>query len=611
MESGGSCTSSQTETLTHDNLDRITEAVDTGPGATKTFKYTYDGNGNLEKRVDPTGTTNFTHDALNRLTEEALPGSVTNAYTYDAASNLNGFTDAGGTTTYLYNKLDELEAMYEPAGNCGETPAKCTRFAYDNAGSLTKTTYPSGASLNYLLDAATGRPRAVSAESPTETELLTHNYTYAEGLNDTPLIFADELSQPGKTPDITTYGYDALDRPLTATTTGTHASHYEYNLDGAGNRMSQIVNPTGSSGGTETFFKYNSGNELECRMKTEAACSKSASTEISGYSYDGAGNQTAITGYNDPASTGATYNNLNQLKSLTPPGLGEQTVTYLGPGQTNLTGLGSNTLQYATLGLTKQVNEAGTSYYARTPDGTMVDERLPGGTTYNPIYDAQGDVIGLLNSSGELVQTIRYGPYGENANAEGSLAYSTTNDPFLFHGGYHVPGGNAGSGNIANGLYHFGERYYDPTVGRWTQPDPGGGEGYVFSADNPVSNTDPSGEMPIGNRNPAQIDLSFPAGPRLLRAIAHVLSLAAVGDTNPALGAVKGLPSGFAAVIKVILHHHLYGEALGAARNLRIAAAVEEGVPGARVTVHVTGSLNGYFHIDAEVQIPVAEGPEP
>ncbi len=38
-----------------------------------------------------------------------------------------------------------------------------------------------------------------------------------------------------------------------------------------------------------------------------------------GYSYDGAGNETAITGYNDPASTSFSYNNLNQLKGLTPP----------------------------------------------------------------------------------------------------------------------------------------------------------------------------------------------------------------------------------------------------------------------------------------------------
>jgi len=46
------------------------------------------------------------------------------------------------------------------------------------------------------------------------------------------------------------------------------------------------------------------------------------------------------------------------------------------------------------------------------------------------------------------VQTVRYGPYGENTNTSGTVAYSTTNDPFLFQGGYHTSGGNAGTGNV-------------------------------------------------------------------------------------------------------------------------------------------------------------------
>jgi RHS repeat-associated protein len=71
------------------------------------------------------------------------------------------------------------------------------------------------------------------------------------------------------------------------------------------------------------------------------------------------------------------------------------------------------------------------------------------------------------------VQTVLCGgPYGENTNTSGTLAYSTTNDPFLFQGDYHTSGGNTGAGNVPNGLYHFGARYYDPTCGRWTQPDP-------------------------------------------------------------------------------------------------------------------------------------------
>ncbi len=121
-------------------------------------------------------------------------------------------------------------------------------------------------------------------------------------------------------------------------------------------------------------------------------------------------------------------------------------------------------------------------------------------TSYNPVYDSQGDLIGLLNTSGTLVQTLRYSPYGDYVKSEGSLAYSPTNDPFLFQGAFHIPGGNAGLGNISPGIYHFGARYYDPTTGRWTQPDALDQIGsvrqndrFAFAAGDPVNVTDPSG----------------------------------------------------------------------------------------------------------------------
>jgi RHS repeat-associated protein len=503
-ESGGTCTSSQVATLTYDGLDRVTEAVDTGPGATKTFKYTYDADGNLEKRVDPSGTTTFKYDPLNRLTEEALPGALSNSYSYDEGSNLLGFTDAGGTTEYRYNRLNLLEAMAEPGGNCGTEPAKCSRFEYDGDQALTKITYPSKATLTYAIDPSTGRAAAVTAKNAAGETVLSHAYGYLSGTNDTPLAFKDSLNLPGTGTSETIYEYDPLDRLVSATSksaTEGLRSHYVYELDATGNRTKQEVSTTTESGGTLTYYKYNTGDELECRMKENKACSGSSSSEISGYSYDKAGNETAITGFNDPASTSFAYNNLGQLKSLTPPGSSEQAISYLGSGQDHLTGVGTISLQNSALGLTRQTNEAGTSSYARTPDGVLVDERLPGGTTYNPVYDSQGDVIGLLNSAGALVQNIRYGPYGENAKAGGSVGYSATNDPFLFQGGYHTSGGNAGSGNVPNNLYHFGARYYDPTIGRWTQIDPlaqpfNGTEAnrYQGFGGDPTNLVDPTGE---------------------------------------------------------------------------------------------------------------------
>jgi RHS repeat-associated protein len=88
---------------------------------------------------------------------------------------------------------------------------------------------------------------------------------------------------------------------------------------------------------------------------------------------------------------------------------------------------------------------------------------------------------------------IRYGPYGENAKTTGST-YTSTIDPFLYQGGYHVAWGTSGTSSIPNDLHHYGERYYEPTTGRWSQEDPLG-EGYQFDGDDPVNDVDPNGTL--------------------------------------------------------------------------------------------------------------------
>jgi RHS repeat-associated protein len=62
--------------------------------------------------------------------------------------------------------------------------------------------------------------------------------------------------------------------------------------------------------------------------------------------------------------------------------------------------------------------------------------------------------------------------------------------PYRFQGAYQD----------STGLYEMGDRYYDPTTGRWTQPDPdldvtnpGQSNAYVFAGDDPVNETDPTG----------------------------------------------------------------------------------------------------------------------
>lgn len=482
-------------TLTYDKLDRATKIVYSGTGTERTVKYEYDADGNVLKREDPTGTSKYKVDALNRLTKEELPGSLSNEYGYDEASNLTALTDSGGTTKYAYNKLDELEAVTEPSA------AKSTTLTYDNDHRLTSFTYPSGVKQTYTLN-ATGQPEKISYEGLKEGLSVPNlTYAYKAGISEadpTALIQKATDAAGGKT----TYSYNPLNQLTEAVTaTGSAASFYKFVLDGDGNRTKQKVNATKGeeTGAEETFYVYNAANELECRQNVAPApgCSGSSSTELSHYTYDEAGDELTITPKSDTSGTTFAFNAASELSKLTPSGGSEQSLSYLGTGQDALTGVGSTTLQNSLFGLTKETSGAGTSYFARTPEGMLIDERTPSGS-FNPLYDAQGDVIALVNAStGKVERNFHYGPYGENVKSEGT---QTIPYPFGYKGGYRMPGGNTGKGNVANGLLHFGQRYYDPTVGRWTQRDPQShvfslvqADRFAFAGSDAIDNSDPSG----------------------------------------------------------------------------------------------------------------------
>lgn len=484
---------SHTETISYDRDDRIIEIVYAGTGTAKTVKFEYDADGNLMGREDPTGKTTYAVDDLGRLIKERLPGEITNSYEYDEASNMTAFSDSGGTTKYKYNGLNELESMLEPS----ET--KETKFAYNNDHQLDKITYPSGAIENYKLEPTTGRPETITVEGVTGTTVPKLTYAYKQGENDTSLI--ESLTE--STGNTTTYAYDALDRLTKAATTGTNPSFYKFKLDGAGNRLEQKVNLTkGEETGSEaTFYTNNAGNETECRQTVapvENKCSGNSSTELSHYTYDGAGDETAITPKSDTSGATFAYNAADELSTLTPSGSSALALSYGGKGQNDLTAISTTTtLQNSLLGLTRETNSSGTSYFARTPTGLLIDERTPSGH-YNPLYDAQGDIIGLVSATAKVERTFRYGPYGENIHSEGT---QTIPYPFGYKGGYRMPAGNTGKGNVANSLIHFGQRYYDPTTGRWTQQDPADrvasatqGDRFLFGGADPINEADPSGE---------------------------------------------------------------------------------------------------------------------
>jgi RHS repeat-associated protein len=84
-------------------------------------------------------------------------------------------------------------------------------------------------------------------------------------------------------------------------------------------------------------------------------------------------------------------------------------------------------------------------------------------------------------------------PYGLPTLDYTSGGSGTQQNPFLFKGGIQ---------DRATGWVHFGNRWYNPTTGRWTQQDtldapidPNNANRYAYAGCDPINNIDPTGQV--------------------------------------------------------------------------------------------------------------------
>jgi len=108
-----------------------------------------------------------------------------------------------------------------------------------------------------------------------------------------------------------------------------------------------------------------------------------------------------------------------------------------------------------------------------------------------------------MDCSGNLVNGYVYDPFDNLFEQNETVA-----NPWQYASGYL---------DSTTGLYHFGARYYDPTLGRWTQEDPIPGQlsnpdslnPYLYVNDSPVNGTDPSGKYNITGCEQALFNTGF------------------------------------------------------------------------------------------------------
>ena len=115
------------------------------------------------------------------------------------------------------------------------------------------------------------------------------------------------------------------------------------------------------------------------------------------------------------------------------------------------------------------------------------------------LYNAQGDVIAIIDEYAERVVNYEYSAWGELLSVTGSKADTIgTLNPFRSRGYCY---------DTETGLYYISSRYYDPEIGRWISPEPNVYEGefdensgligynvYAYCFNNPITNFDPDGE---------------------------------------------------------------------------------------------------------------------
>jgi RHS repeat-associated protein len=459
-------------TYTYDELGRVETATDgrgiktvygydtrdrvkTVSSTNFTVTYPYDGDGNVKSRTDASGTTKWDYDKLNREKVRTLQNGAQTALAYTPGGDVDYYTDPTGTTDCTWDAAGRLDYLTDPAG-------KKTDFDYDNNDKRTKTVYPGGTTQSVGID-KNGRPQTVKTTSGTTT-LVDLTYSYASAGKDTTKI---RTRTDNATKYKTSYTCDSQDRlsyALEADAVGARKASWLYCFDKAGNLTSQ--DGTAATCPGSAAFTYNDGSQVTGQTGSATP-----------WSYDKLGNETAGGRVAASARTNETWTDYSQLSGVTVAGTNYNLV-HAGADNFERTKLGSTWFHHTALGLASTTTSGVDTGFIREPAGAL-NSMTTGGKSYYYLTDATGNVLGLVDHAGKRTHT--YGPTG--------LPRGTTTEaapqPFRYSGAYLDP----------TGLYKMGARYYDPQLGRFTQPDPSGQETnpYLYAAGDPVNNIDPSG----------------------------------------------------------------------------------------------------------------------
>lgn len=462
------------------------------------IKYTYDKYGKLAKI-----------EAQNDK-KELL---ISNRYSHDRKGNILSASSLNGkTVNRTYNVFNQVNTETITDGEGSYT----LKYTYDRKGRVKEISLPDQSKIAYLYDAVFGRE--VQRISP-NGEIL-YNHTYDQYDCQGRLLSETHMGYVGTSE----YTYDLNSQKIL------NKNDYfseEYKRDSIG-RLTEV------KGDKNEKYAYNSLSQLTSEKSGKAYAYDSLDNRIkinqdeliyntlnqltscskANFSYDLNGN--LLKKILDGEETRYESNILSQLVTIEKSHQPAVTFSYDALGrllvekQIDLKEKNKKTLsttRYFYLGF----QEIGTL----TPKGMIETLKVPGlngdalscrsvvfeikNQQYVPLHDDAGNVFKLINPQNrEIIESYEYTAFGEETiyNANGKVEKnSLVGNPWRFAEKRY---------NQKVGLIFFGQRFYDPSTGRWITQDPlgyiDGPNLYAYLHNNPLNHIDRFGlstESPI------------------------------------------------------------------------------------------------------------------
>jgi RHS repeat-associated protein len=436
--------------------------------------------------------------------EAGLPKEQVN-FSYNLSGTLSGF---GGTYVYLN------AATYDPQGHplqtnfgiSGKQLVRTSTYDQPTGRMLTRSdalqTLSSPLNSTSFTYSQAGLTNSVSTSQFGVTTADTQCFTYdhqkrlTSSWTDTGGVTSPTTGQ------VMGIGGCTNSAPVAGKVTGGPAPYWEsYSYDTLGNRVAATNHDTSVSSTandvaqTMTFNGYNAATGVNTASSQPSAVQSLTTTSRSGssassYTYDAAGNTRTRAGQS------FTYDAEGHTRTVTETAT-SATSAYLYAADGSLLIQQDPALNQVILYLpygeeaylnTAKASVSGLRYQTASPDGVVLVRSSAGTLTYE-LTDTRSTAITSVDA-GNLTVTRRYlDPYG---NYRGPAAVTWPDQ----HGYLNR------AADPVTGLSLLGARQYDPATGRFLSIDPilDGGDsqqinGYAYADDNPVSNSDPSGEM--------------------------------------------------------------------------------------------------------------------